>query len=142
MTIDFFVDLIITGTVLGVDHTSELADVEEALGRDQDAGNAWLSFRGREQAFRSYAEAAVNLIMALTEARNLSMADGFPTMDEAVERWLAATTTLANAARLCTNRPLDPADVRLSRRLRNQLHAIQPCLPSIASAVLAEPAAA
>jgi hypothetical protein len=31
--LDFFVDLMMTDTVLGVDHTSDLADVEEALGR-------------------------------------------------------------------------------------------------------------
>ncbi|WP_433352209.1 hypothetical protein ACQP25_03935 [Microtetraspora malaysiensis] len=82
-------------------------------------------------------EAAVNLITALTEARDLGITDGLPTMDEALEHWLA-TTTLTNGARLCTDRPLDPADVRLSRRLRNQIHAIQPCLRSISSAVLAD----
>ncbi|MEV0975134.1 hypothetical protein [Microtetraspora glauca] len=33
--LDFFADLVITGTVLGLDHTSEQADVEERLGRDR-----------------------------------------------------------------------------------------------------------
>ncbi|WP_433422853.1 hypothetical protein ACQP1V_14075 [Microtetraspora malaysiensis] len=83
-------------------------------------------------------EAAVNLITTLVEVRDSDVADGLPTMDEAVERWLAATTTLAYAAHLCTERPLGPADIRLSRRLRNQIHAIQPCWPYVASAVLAD----
>ncbi|MEV0971042.1 hypothetical protein [Microtetraspora glauca] len=83
-------------------------------------------------------EAAVNLITALAEARNVSVADGLPTMDEAIEHWLAATTTLANAARLCTDRPLDPTGIRLSRRLRNQIHVVQPCVPAITSTVLAD----
>ncbi|WP_433224761.1 hypothetical protein [Microtetraspora malaysiensis] len=83
-------------------------------------------------------EAAVNLITTLVEVRDSDVADGLPTTDEAVERWLAATTTLAYAAHLCAERPLGPADIRLSRRLRNQIHAIQPCLPYVASAVLAD----
>ncbi|WP_204049510.1 hypothetical protein [Microbispora siamensis] len=32
--LDFFADLVITGTVLGLDHTSRLDEVEEVLGRD------------------------------------------------------------------------------------------------------------
>ncbi|MEO3862125.1 hypothetical protein [Acrocarpospora sp. B8E8] len=83
-------------------------------------------------------EAAATLIVSLTEARDLSVAAELPTIDEAVERWLAATPTMANVTRLCTERPLEPADIRLSRRLRNQIHIIQPCLPYIASAVLAD----
>ncbi|MFC0551581.1 hypothetical protein ACFFHJ_11890 [Planotetraspora thailandica] len=83
-------------------------------------------------------EAAVTLIGSLTEARARGMADGLPTMDQAAERWLAATTTLAHATRLCADRPLDPDGVRLSRRLRNQIHLIQPCLPYITSAALAD----
>ncbi|WP_285704584.1 hypothetical protein [Microtetraspora sp. NBRC 16547] len=97
-----------------------------------------LDHHAAERGVDAADEAAVNLIIALAEVRDLSVADKLPTMDAAVERWLAATTTLTNGARLCTDRPLDPADVRLSRRLRNQIHAIQPCLRSISSTVLAD----
>ncbi|XVQ82955.1 hypothetical protein ACQP2K_29465 [Microbispora siamensis] len=83
-------------------------------------------------------EAAVNLIITLAKARDLGIADGLPTMDDAVERWQAATTTFTNAVRLCTERPLTPDDVRLSRRLRNQIHLVQPFVPHLASAALAE----
>ncbi|GAA0405844.1 hypothetical protein Acor_41210 [Acrocarpospora corrugata] len=83
-------------------------------------------------------EAAAALVVSLIKARDLRVAVELPTMDEAVERWLTATTTMANATRLCAERPLDPAEIRLSRRLRNQIHVIQPCLPYIASAALAD----
>ncbi|MEU6412033.1 hypothetical protein [Microbispora sp. NPDC046933] len=83
-------------------------------------------------------EAAVTLITALARARDLGITDGLPAMDDAVERWLAATTTFADAVRLCAERPLTPDDVRLSRRLRNQIHLVQPVVPHLASAALAE----
>lgn len=74
-------------------------------------------------------EAAVRLAVAL-----LKPADDVPTMDKAVERWLATTPPLAEAARLGT----DPADIRLARRLRNQIHEVQPCLPLLTSAEIAD----
>lgn len=83
-------------------------------------------------------EAAVNLITALVEVPGLREADGLPALDEAVERWLAATAPLADAVRLCGEWPLDPACVRTSRRLRNQIHDVQPCLPFVTSPVLAD----
>jgi hypothetical protein len=83
-------------------------------------------------------EAAVTLVISLIHAHDLDLAEDLPTMDEAVEGWLAATTTLAQATRLCTDRPLDPAGIRLSRRLRSQIHDIQPCLPHVTSTALAD----
>lgn len=41
-------------------------------------------------------------------------------------------------SRLCTDQPLDPADIRLSRRLRNQIHDIQPCLSHVTSIAVAD----
>jgi hypothetical protein len=84
-------------------------------------------------------EAAVTLGVAILGAEDLGIADEVPTMDEVMARWLGATAaTLASARRLCTERPLDAAGVRLSRRLRNQIHDIEPCLPHVTSAVLAD----
>ncbi|TKK85255.1 hypothetical protein FDA94_26665 [Herbidospora galbida] len=74
-------------------------------------------------------EGAVNLIIALGRVR----ADDLPSMDEAVERWLAAAPPLAEAARLCARRLVDPDDIRLARRLRSQIHAIEPCAPFLTS---------
>jgi hypothetical protein len=87
-------------------------------------------------------EAAVTLVVSLAHAyahaHDLGLADELPTMDEAVGHWLAATTTLAEATRLCTDRPLDPAGIRLSRRLRSQIHDVQSCLPHVTSEVVAD----
>jgi hypothetical protein len=83
-------------------------------------------------------EAALTLSVSILRAKDLGLADEVPTMDEAVSRWLAGTAaTLAHARRLCTDRPLDPADIRLSRRLRNQIHDVEPFLPHLTSAEVA-----
>jgi hypothetical protein len=64
--------------------------------------------------------------------------DGLPTPDEAVARWLAAVpVSLDEARRLCVDRPLEPAEVRLSRRLRDQIHTVQPCLDVLTASTVA-----
>ncbi|WP_030455464.1 hypothetical protein [Herbidospora cretacea] len=69
-------------------------------------------------------EAAGNLVLALAR----SQADDLPSTEVAVERWLAAVPPLAEAGWLCGRRPVDPADIRSARRLRNQIHAVEPFL--------------
>ncbi|GLX99147.1 hypothetical protein [Herbidospora sp. NBRC 101105] len=49
-------------------------------------------------------------------------------MGNAVERWPAAVPPVAEVARLCAQRPVDPGGIRLARRLRNQIHAVEPFL--------------
>jgi hypothetical protein len=84
-------------------------------------------------------EAAVTLGASILRAEELGLTDEVPTMDEAVSRWLAATCApLAHARRQCTDRPLDPVGIRLSRRLRNQIHDVEPFLPHLASADIAD----
>jgi hypothetical protein len=97
-----------------------------------------LNRHAAERGIDTADEAAVTLLVSLAHAHDLGVADELPTMDEAVERWLTATTPLAQATRLCTDRPRDPAGTRLSRRLRNQIHDIQPCLPHVTSAAAAD----
>jgi hypothetical protein len=98
-----------------------------------------LNHHAAERDIDTADEAAVALLVSLAHAHDLGLTDELPTMDEAVERWLTAIpTTLAHARRLCTDRPLDPSGIRLSRRLRNQIHDIQPYLPHVTSAALAD----
>ncbi|WP_161483819.1 hypothetical protein [Herbidospora solisilvae] len=68
--------------------------------------------------------AAVDLVLSVGRLQ----ADDLSSMEEAVERWLAAVPPVAEVARLCAQRPVDPGDIRLARRLRNQIHAVEPFL--------------
>lgn len=65
---------------------------------------------------------------AVTLVRNLVRDGADPS--EAVERWLAAVPPLAEAARLAAARSLTPDEIRLSRRLRDQIHDLRTVLPS------------
>jgi hypothetical protein len=123
------------------DWWSYLRSVVTRRTRDTPTANQWrqlglaLNRHAAERGIDTADEAATTLLVSLTHQPG--PADESPTMDEAVERWLTATTTLAQATRLATDRPLDPAGIRLSRRLRNQIHDIQPCLPHVTSAAMA-----
>lgn len=75
--------------------------------------------------------AAVALASALRDHPDVEDA---PSVDDAVRRWLVTTPPLAEAARLGT----DPADIRLARRLRNQIHEIQSSLPLLTSTEVAD----
>lgn len=97
--------------------------------------SAWARFREREDSFEGY----VSHLLALTEARriawldehNLMQAASGPTGGPIYGSW-------SDAAGLSAGRALGPADIRLSRTLRNQIHEVGPALPHLKSAAVAD----
>ncbi|MGK5553241.1 hypothetical protein ACSNOI_16640 [Actinomadura kijaniata] len=99
-----------------------------AVGRRTGGDPAWwrlskaLDRQAAERGVDPPDEAAVTLVRTLVR-------DGADP-GGAVERWLAAVPPLAEAARLAAARSLTPDEIRLSRRLRDQVHDLQAVLPS------------
>ncbi|HEY8478235.1 MAG TPA: hypothetical protein VIL71_00255 [Spirillospora sp.] len=110
-----------------------------ARGGSRDAARWWrlalaLDRHAVERGVDSEDRAAVALATAVLDAADAGVAGGLPTIDEAVARWLEAVPApLDRARRLCVERPLDADGVRLSRRLRDQIHAVEPCLARVSS---------
>ncbi|GIH28668.1 hypothetical protein Aph01nite_69780 [Acrocarpospora phusangensis] len=142
--LDFFADLLITGTVLGLDHTSTLAEVEDTLGHDRRFADlvcdfglvefGWWRKRSEDDWAVLYFGAQTHRLPGFTEDEPVE--DALVRHYGPFRQWLDLDEVLH--AGLCTPRPLDPSDVRLSRRLRNQIHTIQPCLAFVTSPALIE----
>ncbi|GAB1821548.1 hypothetical protein [Herbidospora sp. RD11066] len=93
-----------------------------------------------ERGIDSPDEAALTMITKLDEAeqKGLDGAGWLPTADEAVARWLAASPAIDEARRVSGDwAALTPGEIRLARRLRNQIHILRSALPLLTSADLA-----